>query len=1246
MSGLEPLLAALETVYNPRSSNAERSVAQMLLDSAKTDPQAPFFGHQLALPQQKDFIVRHFGLNLMLHSMTANFKNWDAPKQLAVKTWIIDLATKVQSDDPHYIKEKIAFLWVELAKRCWGHGLVMAIQQNQESMTQDQLEISWASMDSNLWELWNHNDISRNLAMIIQRTLYEDIYLLEDSISIKRKPILNTLCSETVLSLEIIQQTFKPCDLYRLYAGSNKGWLLTWQESLSLALNQHDDQTIIKLLEIIKIVVYWIFPLAIKKSNIINEIFQCLNYPNEKIKILAIETLNTFYSKEFNSDEDYQWIKDSIFNNDIYTQLFQVLSSIQIDLDDLSNDSYTLLKRLTEFVITLTDYVINRTGIKTSHDDFTNFYKLILELTKSQSPIVSNICLPFWVNILRLDELSDQPDFECILPGLLEQAANRLINYQDYDSEDPIIIYIENEFDNSTDKSSFLTNLKKSNDDILRIIICKKPSDGLEWLAQRLNSFYSSPMGQESMNSNKLVYKGSNSITYHLSYAQFVIIEACVRGVSRWKIWYKEPDMETKKQYLIEQLNSLCLTLIQLKFQDYNLQRKKIQTLVQFSPLLKDSNDTMFKVLEIVIDACITPYPEEQVDDDVMESIRDLRACSGTEMNRMAYLIPDNLTKILPQLEDVINNLISSGKVSPHELVGFKSFLLVVSQRSNIDLETKRVRFERIVDPELVAWTDPQTIKALEDLHWFMERIGIIKIRDYFIKRGISPQMDLLSIPMDQEGKQLKKQLKDQWTLAFPVRPTRVLIQYSIEKLPHDSETYKYLLKMWQPRVERILEYVLRLIYQIQAYHNPNNWVDLPLEVQTFIQYSIQERFWQEGISIQSKETFQEENVQAMHTLRDFADSLGHIIRYTREYAYMVLQSFSDLETTLYNIPNVSSTIWNALTSQREGITLHSWRHMITTVVRPLIKNCPLECQENFMKQFLPLMFVTLDEVLILQWSTVVISENQQVNSDEELSREMLQEHMLRQLTQVIVRMMIDLLGQGTNNSLNANQKGMRALIKQNDDLWLIIMKFLAHVASFKDTRCTFNSILIMRHLCQEIIAGSMNTTTIIEDSHVATMTSQDNDQNLNLVERYILEEIIPLLVNIIKDKFYLDAHSEASYTLTLIYLSLRSKTYLPGKILSNLLGLTREEIMQFEVDLDLTFKAKDKRNLMTRFIKEHIEAAGGSSSANGGAVGTDDFGKDRNKLVANVIKRLKNGNGNDKDILDDGGIVGLFGDD
>lgn len=1279
--GINQIIASLDIIYNSSSSNNQRHEAQSFLESIKALPDCPFWGYQLALIDNNyNNIVRHFALNLLLTSITNHYNEWDAPKKLAVRNWIVELATKVVANDPHYIKSKIAFLWVEIAKRCWGQCLLKQhpnlvsnnsstdsqlpnsnknintninissddnsnTNKEQVLFTEEEKLESWMSMDSNLLELWNHSPVTRELSLIIFKTLFEDIYLLDDPIVAKRKTVLISLCPEIVISEPILSAKYEPNDTVRMFASSPDGWLIKWCELLNEciqylinnnntsssvnpnnACNNIDNSnnnsaiakfdnnsdtvtfyidTAIKLLEIFRSSLFWILPLALREADIITKLFQLLTIKNLKIKLLTIECFDSLFNKPYSNPEDNEWLINSAFNDISYELFFETFKCIQLDSDDIDDENYTLLKKIVEFLVILSDYITSKDSIKSKDRNLTNFYKLLLETTKHESLSVSAISLQFWCTMLRNDDLSDQPDFESVLPELLENCANRLINFSDCDPDCIPLRYLSFDFDNQSDQQSFLNEFKKLNDDIVRIIVCKKPKDALIWLADRLNKFYSSPMGIESLNNLKLIYKGKGSESYIYSYSQFSIIETCVRGLTRWQIWYRESDADEIKKFLTEQSDNLCELLIMIEIKNPVLVRKQIQTLVQFTPLLKDLNSTMFKVLERVIESCTFPYPENATDEE-LENIRDLRASSGTELNRLAYLMPESLKNIFTDLENVINNILNQKELISHEVVAFKSFLLVVSQRSS--LENKEATFSKIVDPELMAWSDPVTMKGLSDLHWFMERLGIVKIAEYFKSRGITVNTNLLEAEMDDNGRNLKKELKDQWSSVFPIRATRILIQYSIEKLDHSSDTYKNLLKLWQPRVQPILPYILQLIYQIQAYHNPANWVGLPDEVQTFVKYTTMERFWQQGISIQSRESFVDENVKAMHTLRDFADSVGHIVRYTREYAYLMISTITELEETLYVDPKNATLLWKALTEESVGITLHSWRHMINLVVRNVVKNCPLEYFDSFMVEFLPPVCMKLNELLNERWS-IVYQKGLRLDgneSDEQLSEEMLEEHMLRQLTQVIDRLLIDLAGQKTRTSLDQRQRECREFILYKFEVLVPFLKLLCDIISFRDTRCSFNAILILKHLSQDLVGL--------------------NDER---VDKIINENILPMLIDLICDKFFSDAHSEAAYTLSILYIGERFKSNYPLQLLKNKLGVNEETMANFENIFGNCQRSRERKNcLLTLF----------SNARNDGS--SDTYLDQRNKMIAGASRGRKK---NTVDGLDAGGLGSLF---
>lgn len=1238
-NGLNQIINALKTVYDNKSNNNQRREAQNFLETVKLNDESPYWGYQLSLyDNNKDnYIVRHFGLSLLQNSINKKFHTFDSSKTLTIRNWIIELANKIDENDPHYIKEKLSFLWVSIAKKVWGCYLVKILTSSKNSQTsitnsngdnkvteQDMLD-GWVSMDQDLWNLWNNNLTTRELCLIIIRTLFEDIYILDDPVAMKRTAILNQLCVLIITPNDILNKIYDTNENVIICKYISEGWFKHWSTFLIeiLSSNNYESKNcqvfVPKILSTFKTCLHWIQPEILKNENILQNLINILSIPDIKLKTLAIDCLHILFTRNYSDSEDFEFFIGSIFTNDGINKLEEFYESLVIDINDFDEQLYSLLKKTVELIVSLSEYLNISLPFKNKIDweksDINNYLKLVLSTTNHPSLIISGLSLQMWVTILRFDELSSKLNIDNILMDLLEITANRTINYSLItDEEDISKQYLEIDFDSSSDSSSFLTNYKKFNEDIVRIAVCKKPEDGLMWLENRLQNFFSSDIGRNCISKYNLDEK---SPEFNFGNSQFNIIENCIRGISRWRIWYNGEDFDLINNRLNNLVENLGERLLAMNLACPLLIRKQVQTMVQFAPLLKDVSPLMFQVLEKILITATFEYPED-INDEEKELIRDLRTSCGTELNRLAYIMPESLKKIFNDLENVISNILSSKKVSDHEVVAFKSFLLVIASRSSID--NKDELFAKIVDPELLAWSSPETEKGLTELHWFMERIGIVEIAKYFQKRGITAETNLLQAQMDDEGKNLKNKLKDHWSSIFPIRATRIFIQYSIEKLSHDSPEYLNLLKLWKLRVQPIIPHVLQLLTQIQNYHNPNNWKDLPIEVQSFVKYSTLERFWQQGVSIQSKETFIEENVKAALTLRDFADSVGHLIRYTREYAFLTVGSLSQLEDTLYEVPNIGSMIWNAVTGEMIGITLHSWKHMINSCLRSVIRNCPAKYVNSFMTELLPKSFIDLDRVLVSKWEKIDNNGLQlQGNEDDEtLSEEMMEEHMLRQLTATVVRYLMDILSQFNSKSTNETQIACKKLIIANKEILAPFLNLCCHIISFKDTKCSFNTILVLRNILNDILL-------------------MDEE-----VDKFLCDNLISSLLRVLCDDYFVETHSEAAICLTTLYCTLRSKNDYPARILmSKLPNINSSHISNFENLLVNSKSLKHQRLALLELIK--------ISNNKDDENDLDEMKERKKQLEAAALARTKKSSTNDlmnDPFTENGPLNNLFGED
>lgn len=1166
----------------------------------KSNPEAPFWGYQLAQPKSNcSYVVRHYGLQLIQHAIQYSFVDYDLDQKLAIRNWIIELAVSVQTEDPHYLKEKIALLWVAVAKRVWGHNIennlptdlpsndsndidstelldqdIDKFNDNDDNIpldgTFDRTDEGWKDMDKILFNMWRSGPATRDISLSIFRTFFEDLYILDDPVADKRANVLASQCIQVVSSESVLVTMYHTANIPLLELKHGKqGWLIRWSNLLKdcLGANISDPNVAklaIKILNTLKTCLYWIFPLAIRQAHILQHLSVAMACENIEIRILAVELLHILFTRNYTGEKDFQSIVGAVFYSDSLNSLAHVYQSIQLDIDDFDDQAYALCKRIVEMIVGLGEYLNVSKNRLPKEANLKQYLFLVLQTTNNPSLVISGMSLQFWCSVLRVNKLNSRPEIQQLLPQLLETAAERCLKFENVGDDHIAKRFLAFDFESSSDSQTFLGNYRKFMEDIVRLVVCIMPQPSLTWLESRMDAFFSSDIGKQSLESTKLEYSGNPS--FFLAYSQFILVECALRGVTRWKIWYTLPDSESIQTQLSQIIERWCERLIAMKINDPMLLRKHVQTLVQFAPSLLNVPNLTFRVLEKVLLACTFECAPNATDEE-RETVRDLRTSCGTELNRLAYMMPSVLMQIYDDLERVIGETIASKKLSDHESVAFLSFLLVVSQRS--DISNKTERFSKIVDPVLASWSDEATVKGLMDLPWFMERVGIVKIAEYFRSRGVSSSTDLLETEMDDQGKALKAELKSKWSALFPIRATRIFIQYTIEKLDHQSEQYKELLALWKPRIQPILPHILQLIAQIQAYHNPANWTSLPEEVQSFVKYSCMERFWQMGVSTQTKDEFVDENVRAMHTLRDFADSVGHIIRYTREYAFLTLGSISQLEETFYEIPGIAANLYKALAGDSAGITLHAWRHMTSLVLRNIVKNCPKHLMSTFLVEFLPPMLRKLDEVLCEKWDKVH-KTGIMIQSDddaEDLSEEMMEEHLLRQLTAVVDRFLIDMVGQlGGKSSAESNPYGhpeeLRATVLSHNEILAPLLSLCTHIMSFKDNRCSFNTCLILRQLFPEILLKDLE------------------------VDNYVSDNMIKTCIDILNDKYFADVHHEAGSVLTTVYTTLRRRYQRPFDVLSQLLpDVSQNSLADFEKRLVEATNVRQQRGEFLDFL-------------------------------------------------------------
>lgn len=283
ISGAANIITALDLIYGRNTSNEERQHASEFLEKLKLNDDAPYNGFMLSSDSQHGAPVRHFGLSLLEYSIRHRWDQYSEDQAKALRGWIIDLAKGLNLQDPPYIRNKVAQLWAEVAKRSWA--------------------IDWTDMDQLLVEFWQQELLQKELVLSVLETLSEDVFYREDTTSSLRDNDLNRALVEIFTPASVFKEKYPNREGHnnlQLRYG-DEGWLLRISEVLDWA-SQNDIQNskevrdvAIKAITTLRSVVSWAMPIAIVNTHCVGSISRLMTIPN--MQVVMVSLLNLFSAR-------------------------------------------------------------------------------------------------------------------------------------------------------------------------------------------------------------------------------------------------------------------------------------------------------------------------------------------------------------------------------------------------------------------------------------------------------------------------------------------------------------------------------------------------------------------------------------------------------------------------------------------------------------------------------------------------------------------------------------------------------------------------------------------------------------------------------------------------------------------------------------------------------------------------------------------------------------------------------------
>lgn len=1209
------ILRALEIIHEPRSSNAHRHDASRYLEEIRSDEQAPYHGFGLASAKDQPAVVRHYGLSLIEYGVRHRWSEYTPAQSQALRDWVVALAHSTAISDPPYITNKVAEIWVEIAKRSWG--------------------LDWLDMDEVLFRLWDASMVQKNLVLIILETLSEEIFGNDDTTAALRGSDLNRACVEIFTPTHVLNENFPARETAAVNKFGTDGWLSRMAALLDWCtkdgkVDENRSACGVKVLSTFKSVISWIIPRSLVTTHALHRICACLAASNVPLQLAAVDSLYSLYNRSRFSEDDFRDLVGPMFQDETIQLLKQLYKWLVVDSTDINEAKYLLLKKFSEMVFNIGRLLEERPSFVPEGSDFGGFFELLLEVMNDQSLHVSIPALHLWVKLLSSDKIGDSPAIMALISNLLETCSLRLIRFESLpmDSSNPSIVFLNEDVDTMPERHAFLGNYARFCNQIVELVVQKQPVDALYYILgqadQVLDHVYDGEPPFQASTYTK------TSIPYLRIDAQFTVIEAALKGCLKWLTASGNPKTEHEHDVMTSNLQVWCDRLLGLMFEDPIIKQRVIQLAVGFAiGPLKRNAQFAFKLFDYILD---TRCPAHPACEAYTDAVRDLQAFSLHQLQRLAMRFPDDLVTIFDEVERKVMSVSQSVASDEQTRARYSSVLFIIMHRAtSVDSKPREERLDQFLQPMIGQWQDRGLSNSLLSFENFSRLLGLGDLQQYLCSRAVNKLPNWSAHPLDDQGKALQVNMQNALDV-LPLRATKTVMSVSVERLEHGSQPYDMACRLWHKNIPLILPNLLQFISQSQAFHDPSNWSALPHEMQDVVRRILTDRFWQVGISQGSRDEFYANVGDTKTTLEGLASSIRATVRTVRETGYRLLNYMSLLGEHFYSFAELPGPLAQALFADACALSPHQMA-ILVDMVRPIIDNCPEISRSHFLPPVLSALFEQLDRKASLEWERIE-ERSKAASEDDDLTNEMKDESILRQLTMASVMLVVALLEPARPNppatpevhdKVNGDAAGpgastIRSFILQTPEILKPLILFCTHALRMRDTRACSFIAKVLRSIVPEFAGDGP-----VEPD----------------VREFISTEVLKACITSLHDPYFVELQKDFAQLVASILISYTPRTERPKEILLSLPEMAPEKVDRAIRHL---FRAHQNTRQQRAIVLDLLEGFRGVAIHEQGKLPKPDAKKLRSALQEKYMTVDVQANDKREVSPDLGGVAAMFG--
>ena len=1157
-----PLITdALNATLDPRVPNETRKQALQHLESYKYAPDAPNTGFLLADDWKYANEVRYFGLQLLEHAVRYRWNEWNAQQQDQIRQWVKFLAGSLREEDAAYLRAKTVQVWVEVAKRCWGGNT------NEEH--------GWVDMDQLLVNMWERpvsekGSVNKLFVLYVLETLSDEVINKEDAVAGLRLDALGDALNQIMVPpglLSSMRSTWNANDSINELRSGQEGWFprmldffYTCVKQVRIGGDAEMTKAVaacaVKALQALRSTIAWINLKAAVEVNVVEYLFVSYETDDVMLQTATTEVLYTLLSRPYGSSWQAIWLR--LIGTSIHRERISLLRrTFEWTHSSPGDDSekYTLQKKLSELLSVLADAVAQYPMLAGDSDaDIPAFFDLLIVVLQSKSLVVSIPVLHSWTKLMSTQ---DQTVINFVLQALgtlVQTCSSRLLRYESlpHDVEDEITQFLDEDFDTTPERHAFLGNYRRYCVNIITNITRSRPLEALSHVLEEMRQMLESGPYTGGRGFDPSTYSKVSVSTLQFD-AQYQVVCSALKGYSQWlaDVATLPPEEEVHARAEIDKsstqrlLQQWSYNVINTHTDDPEVASQVLQTLVTILRTINPDSAFVLHVVQHLLTTRLYDNPSHTAFSDAVKSFEALRVL---ELQKLALAFSDELLEVYNELAPRIEVLVQKHSDDPRLVWGYKAFLFMIIHRaSGVDPEMRLARLRQMLEPVYNAWRDQAFTASLASLQSFCDSLGLGGIAEFYRAYGFDRCSDWASQQLDEAGQARQAEIKAKGD-ALPLRMTKSLLAATTEKLKSGTDEYDVAMALWSDIIPNVLPNLLPLLKHATAFNSLANWTQLPEELQAVVKRTLQDRFWQSGISNESKDEFYARISGSKTSYEGFASAVRGCMRNVREQSYHLIYLMTKFEEQFYGLTDLSEPLSRALFEDATALNANHL-HPIINLSTGLVQRCPPHYRAAFLPPLLTQLFTKLDTKISSEWSAIAHASERNAEEEEQLGDEMRMESVLRQLTFSMVSFVPFLLEFDATTApvIDANGVSVAPAKPTVSDIVLSdvtvlepMILFCTHALRMRDTRCcglickTFRSIVPM---------------------------FQSMSPPAPQVREFISTDVLKACITSLNEPYFADLHKDLASLIALILILYSARTDTPRNILLSLPDMTTARV-------------------------------------------------------------------------------------